>query len=131
MDILSFSSGSPAIDTGVRDAVAAPRADAEAKPTIDVKIAADAAATTTQPKAADAKPSIESLKQAIESINQSFRNSNRSLEFRLDQETKKTVITVKDRDSGEVLRQYPPEDVLAISRYIGSVQRGLLVSSKA
>ena len=50
------------------------------------------------------------------------------LEFSVDQETGATIIKVLDIESGEVVRQIPPEEVLNYMRQLG--KNGLLVSRR-
>lgn len=76
-------------------------------------------------------PSPEQLKGAIEIINTVIRQSNNSLEFSLDDETSKPVVKLVDTETGELIRQYPSEETLAISRSIDRFQQGLLLKQKA
>ncbi len=47
---------------------------------------------------------------------------NRNLTFTIDEETKKSVVTVKDSASGDVIRQIPSEEVLKLAERIQSLQ---------
>ena len=75
--------------------------------------------------------SIEELKRAVATINQAMQQSDRNLEFSVDSDTKKTVVRVVDTSTGELIRQFPTETALAISRSIDQLQQGLLLSQKA
>ena len=48
------------------------------------------------------------------------------LEFSVDQETKVTIVKVVDSETGEVVRQIPPEKILAFMRQFND--KGLLLS---
>lgn len=76
-------------------------------------------------------PSVEELKNAVAEINQVMRQANQALEFSVDSETHRTVVRMVDTSTGELLRQIPSEETLAISRGIDQFQQGLLLKQKA
>jgi len=51
------------------------------------------------------------------------------LKFTVDEITGRSVITVYDLDSGSVVRQIPPEEVLAFQRQLQG-KKGLLVARR-
>lgn len=75
--------------------------------------------------------SAEELKSAVATINQAMRQSNHSLEFSVDTDTHQTVVKMVDASTGELIRQFPSEATLAISRNIAQFQQGLLLTQKA
>lgn len=75
--------------------------------------------------------SAEELKAAVATINQAMRQSNHNLEFSVDTDTRQTVVKMVDSSTGELIRQFPSEAALAISRSIDQFQRGLLLTQKA
>lgn len=77
------------------------------------------------------QPSPEELKSAVKVINQVLRQSNHSLEFSVDNDTKRPIVKLVDTDTGELIRQIPSEETLAISRSIGQFQQGQLLKEKA
>ncbi|MBT9540485.1 flagellar protein FlaG [Thiobacillus sp.] len=87
------------------------------------------AAPATQPAAR--QPSSEELNTAVAAINQAMQQSNQSLEFSVDTNTNRTVVKMVDTSTGELIRQFPSESVLAISRGIEEFQQGLLLTQKA
>jgi flagellar protein FlaG len=78
-------------------------------------------------------PSSEQLKQATDTINQVMRQSNQNIEFKfsVDADTKKPIVRVVDATTGELIRQIPSEETLAIARSIDQFQKSLLLSQKA
>jgi flagellar protein FlaG len=58
---------------------------------------------------------IESVTKQIDSF---LRSINRSLQFRLDDATGQMVVTLRDSETGEVIRQVPGEDALRIAQRI-------------
>lgn len=99
-------------------------------------VAAQPSATLELPKAA-AKPvaeqqaSTEQVKSAVENINRALKQSDKNLEFSVDDSTKKQMFKLKDSETGDVIRQYPTEEMLSISRAIDQVQQGLLLRQEA
>lgn len=81
--------------------------------------------------AAGQQASAEQLQNAVDSINKTLKQANRSLEFSVDQDTKKQVFKLVDTDTGDLVRQFPTEEMLAISRAIDQVSQGLLLKQKA
>ena len=76
------------------------------------------------------------VQHAVDSINRVMRESNANVEFSVDKDTKQAVVKVVESGTGVVIRQFPSEDALAISRVIGQqmdkqIQRSLLVNQKA
>ena len=77
------------------------------------------------------QPSAEELKSAVAAINKAMQQSNQALEFSVDTDTHRTVVKMVDTSTGELIRQFPSEETLAISRGIDQFQRGLLLKQKA
>lgn len=90
-------------------------------------------ATAEQPRSAAAaraaeKSSAEANGQAIDAavgqLNDFAQSIQRQLEFSVDEESGKTVIKVIDKESGQIIRSIPSEEVL-------SMQKRLKESSEA
>lgn len=80
---------------------------------------------------AEQQASTEQVKNAVDNINKALKQSNKNLEFSVDESTKKQMFKLKDVETGDVIRQYPTEEMLAISRAIDQVQQGLLLKQEA
>jgi flagellar protein FlaG len=65
------------------------------------------------------------LSEAIDRLNDQMRQNGRDLAFRLDEKVDRTVITVRQAETGEVVRQIPSEDVLNLAHSIEDI-KGLL-----
>lgn len=59
---------------------------------------------------------IESLESAVSNINDYVQNLQRSLQFTVDEISGKDIVTVLDKETDEIIRQYPSEEVLEIAR---------------
>lgn len=92
--------------------------------------AGESASETASPPADSRKPSADQVRQALSEVQKAVEPVARSLRFSIDGETGKTVITVVDSATKEVIRQIPGEEILAIAKAIDRMQ-GLLLKQKA
>jgi len=58
----------------------------------------------------------EQLDETISQLNDSLQNVQRNLEFSIDKDIGKIVINVKDRETDEIVRQIPSEEVLQLAK---------------
>jgi flagellar protein FlaG len=72
-------------------------------------------------------PKIESVTRQIDSF---LRSINKSLQFRVDQATGQMIVTIRDDETGEIIRQVPGEDALRIAQRIED-QLSALLDEKA
>lgn len=95
-----------------------------------------------QPLPEEVKESPPSVAQKIEDsvseLNSFVQNVQRGIQFSVHEDTGRSIITVTDKDSGDVIRTFPSEDVLAMAAYLAEnkaeseeAARGLLVNSSA
>ncbi|KLN52255.1 flagellar protein FlaG [Variovorax paradoxus] len=68
--------------------------------------------------------------QAVKEVNASLQSRSVGLQFEMDEDTDKLIVKVVDRESGEVIRQIPSEEVVRIAKVLGKAP-GLLVSREA
>jgi flagellar protein FlaG len=111
-------------DDSSRTVAAASSSEARRAPAADLQ-------PNTSPAAAPPPASAEQLKSAVSDINRALRQSNQGLEFSIDSDTDRVVIKMTDTQTGEVIRQIPSEETLAISRSIGDFQQGMLLRQQA
>ncbi|WP_293780335.1 flagellar protein FlaG [uncultured Oxalicibacterium sp.] len=83
------------------------------------------AVTATQQTAAGAP-----VGQALQSINSFLESVSSSLQFSLDQDSKRVIVKVVDKETNDVIRQIPSEEAIEISKALDKLQ-GLLVNSQA
>jgi len=76
-------------------------------------------------------PSREDLRAAAAEIEKEFDFMQTRVSFQIDPESEEPVFRVVDRQSGEVIRQLPPEDLLKIRAAFREVVRGLLLDREA
>jgi flagellar protein FlaG len=81
--------------------------------------------------AAEQQPSAAQLQDVLNNINKALKQSNKNLEFTVDSDTKRSIVKLVDSETGDVIRQFPSEEALAISRAIDRIQQGLLLKQEA
>lgn len=64
----------------------------------------------------------EPSERALEEINSQLRAWSTELQFELDPDIQKIVVSVRDSESGEVLRTIPSEAVIRIAKMIVKMQ---------
>ncbi|HOO46924.1 MAG TPA: flagellar protein FlaG [Deltaproteobacteria bacterium] len=62
--------------------------------------------------------SADMIRKAVETINTQLEIMNRSIQFSIDERSHDIVVKVVDKESGEVIRQVPPENVLRLREHM-------------
>ena len=73
----------------------------------------------------------EDLDEAVSRIQDYVQNLHRELQFTVDEESGRTIIKVIDSETERVIRQIPPDELIAISEYIQSSSGGVLLKVQA
>ena len=63
----------------------------------------------------DAKEMRQNLQEAIERLNQQAKANGRDLSFQMDEEINRAIVTVRNIETGEVVRQIPSEKVIRMA----------------
>lgn len=74
----------------------------------------------------------QEVSRAVDRIQTFVGARARELDFYIDEPTGQTVITVRDRETDQVIRQIPSEEILAVAERINEMhEAGLLMQGKA
>ncbi len=77
----------------------------------------------------------ESVAEVIPKVRELMQKNQRSLDFKVAEQENRVIITVIDKETDEVIRQIPPEDVVKIAKEMGQgiddALLGILVDSYA
>lgn len=78
----------------------------------------------------DPKEMQRNLQEAIDRLNEQMKNNGRQLNFSVDKTINRTVVQVKNSETGEVIRQIPDETLLRVAHSIEQV-KGMLLDEKS
>ncbi|MDO8465945.1 MAG: flagellar protein FlaG [Gallionella sp.] len=92
---------------------------------------ARAASAGVPQTAAKQPPSIAQLQRLINSMNKAVQQGSSNLEFTMDSGPEKILVKLIDTSTGDVIRQIPSEEMLAIAQSIEQMQQGLLLNKEA
>lgn len=70
------------------------------------------------------------VENAVSDINNALAAKSISLRFSVDEAADRVVVTVTDRDTGDVIRQIPPEAQLRVAGHIRELL-GILLNEQA
>ena len=86
-------------------------------------------ATDAKPMPADVKaPDLETAVDAVQTV---VSDLKRELQFSVDEDSGRTIITVIDRESGKIIRQIPSEELLQIADRLAQSGDLNLIDSQA
>lgn len=78
----------------------------------------------------NAKLDTEQTRKSLHEINQALSGLSVSVQFQIDPDLNDVIVKVIDKDSGEVIRQMPSEEVVRIAKAMDSL-KGLLFAQFA
>jgi flagellar protein FlaG len=121
MDIQLGTTSLPALESTVARAVPAPGTD----------ITGQSLSAAPQPIAPAQQPlGSEGLQQVVRQINDFLKSSASNVQFTVDSQSDKVVVRIVDSQTNQLIRQFPSEEMLAISQSIDQMT-GLLLQLKA
>ena len=130
---LTSVSGRPLPQPEVRDATRSSGAEPVAAPVADV-VDAFQNQIANEPNEEQISESTENIRTQIAELNQVSQNIQRRLSFQVDDELGQTVVRVIDRETDELIRQIPSDEVLALSKRlkelsgdVSEVSSGILI----
>lgn len=125
-----LSRGTSAVETKTKSAVAPTEVVAPAentqKSTANDNLAKTEEKATTSPRENVAKDEVN---QAIKEIKQQMSDIGRKINFSVDEDLNIVIIKVVNKDTEEVVRQLPSEEVVEIARNIQE-NKGLIFQEK-
>lgn len=63
----------------------------------------------------ETESSIQEIRQAADEVNDFVQKINRNLEFSVDDSSGRVVITVREAETGKIIRQIPPEELRSLA----------------
>ena len=84
----------------------------------------------------DKQASKAEVQRAAGQVNDFVKQIGRNLEFSVDESSGRVIITVREPDTGKIIRQIPPEELLVIAKLVSenflntSVPTGILLDDE-
>ena len=96
----------------------------------------DADVLSTQVQDEANTSSREAVEQAVSKLNDHIQTVKRELQFEVEEDTGRTIITVIDQETNEVIREIPPEQVRDLADSIDKMNgdksfNGLILQTRA
>jgi len=86
----------------------------------------------------EAPDSRDAINAKVSELNSFVQNIQRSVEFSVHEETGRSIITVRDKDTGDEIRRFPSEQLLNLAAHIAETLAvpedrsvGMLINGKA
>jgi flagellar protein FlaG len=70
------------------------------------------------------------LEQAVAKVSEDVQAHDTNLKFEIDDSTERVIVKVIAKDSGKVIRELPPKEVLELEKFYDK-SRGVLLETKA
>ena len=74
--------------------------------------------------------SVEEVEAAVEKLNEFMETGQHNLNFSVDKDTENLVVKVMDKNTQEVIRQFPSEETLKLAKHIEGML-GLIFNEEA
>jgi flagellar protein FlaG len=65
---------------------------------------------------------VQEVAETVEALNSVMQQMQRGISFQVDDQSGRSVIQVIDRDSGDVIKQMPSEDLLKLINHMQEMQ---------
>lgn len=88
-------------------------------------VAAAVAEVQKTDTADNAKPDAEQTQKSLHEINQALSGLSVSVQFQIDPDLNDVIVKVIDKDTGDVIRQMPSEEVVRMAKAMDNL-KGLL-----
>ncbi len=78
---------------------------------------------------------VVEVKRAASQVNDFVKQIDRNLEFSVDESSGRVIITVREPETGKIIRQIPPEELLVIAKLVSenfanNVPSGILLADE-
>jgi flagellar protein FlaG len=125
------------VDISVKASVAAPHsamvakaAPASAAEPVAARQELPGSGNVVPENAREAQPKEADVQKAVQNLTEYVQNLRRDLKFSVDKDSGRTIIKVTDSETGKLIRQIPPDEVLAIARQLAEYS-GMLIKDQA
>lgn len=90
------------------------------------KIAAVSSELERPPSEKDYSDAISKIKDVIGDLNERLASRDHAIEFRIDETLNRSVVTVVDKETGEIVKQLPSDEVIRFAKNLDQL-KGILI----
>lgn len=76
-------------------------------------------------------PNAEQLNELVDKANESFSAQSSNLKFSVVEGTNISVVRVEDSETGELIRQFPSEEMVAFAKAMDEMKQGAMLEERA
>lgn len=126
----------PRISTGAKDENGVGSTTSVSSNNLQVSSVDSKQDNVKESKKAESNSSVDLVKKAVEEGNSFLQAVKRNLQFKVDEATDRLVVKVVDSDSGELVRQIPSDELLALVERMKEQEgqqesQGLMIQDRA
>lgn len=110
---------------------ALPVAAARATATGGTRLPADGKQPPPEVAARVAEQAVADLQATVQRMNALMTESRRALRFQVDESSGRTIVTVLNPETGEIVRQIPSAEMLALARWLDGNGTGAMLQERA
>jgi flagellar protein FlaG len=103
--------------------------DRDAMRSVSVPPTASTSVASREPQEPDAASDEQALQRAVARVREVFQGASARLQIEIDRDLDRVVIKIVNGQSGEVIRQIPPEELLELARRFDGA-KGLLLKER-
>ncbi len=103
--------------------IGGPAAGGSAIAVLEARPASEQSQVTTEQRSDEQSLSLSA---AVEQLNNLVQDLRRELQFSVSEDSGRTIITVINKETEEVVRQIPPDEVLQVLEHLQNLGGGLL-----
>jgi flagellar protein FlaG len=81
---------------------------------------------SVQAQVPDTRSIQEAAAAVAEQIESYLRSTGRQVQFSIDHDSGRTVVSIRDANTGDVIRQIPTEEALRLAQALGSQPNSLI-----
>jgi flagellar protein FlaG len=126
--------GIDSVKTPLHSKLASPVPTSQVQPSATPLRNTEQAVKAAPPVAGEESPEsqggLEKLRAAVEKIQEFVSSTASDIEFSIDEESGRTIVKVIDRETEDVIRQIPSQEMLDLAKALDRLQ-GLLIKQKA
>jgi flagellar protein FlaG len=100
--------------------------DTPARPRTNAAPAPHPVPRTPEPAPAANRSIQETMEKVAAQLESYLRSVGRSLQFSIDSESGRTVVSVRDSSTGEIIRQIPDAEAMRLAQSLGSQPNSLI-----